>query len=318
MQGKVSELDIRLIRVFLAVVEAGGISAAQSVLNTTQPTISAHLASLEARLGFRLCQRGRAGFALTPKGGEFLEAARRLLAAAEGFRLEVQRINRTLSGTLNIGLLGQIDPRANKQIALAVARLRARYQGLFFQFTELSSTFLEEKLINGHLDLAIGYFWRRLDSLNYQPLFRETQIAYCGTAHPLSSKAGGLEQTDVAGHEWVWPSHPLPEMPAPTALEHLTALTDSMDGAALLILSGQHLGFLPEHYASKHVEQGQLRPLNTELLRYEVTFQAAMRHSALPDELISAFLEELKHVFEVSANPLLGEEKERNKNRLGA
>ena len=62
-------------------------------------------------------------------------------------------------------------------------------------------------------------------------------------------------------------------MPAPTALERLTALTDSMDGAALLILSGQHLGFLPQHYATKHVEQEQLRALNPDQLRYEVDFQ---------------------------------------------
>ncbi|WP_371369714.1 LysR family transcriptional regulator [Pseudomonas sp. QL9] len=299
MLGNVSELDIRLIRVFLAVVEAGGISAAQGTLNTTQPTISAQLASLETRLGFRLCQRGRAGFALTPKGSQFVDAARRLLAAAEGFRVEVQQINRTLGGTLNIGLLGQIDPQANKRIALAIARLRARHRGLYFQFTELSSTFLEEKLINGHLDLAIGYFWHRLDTIDYLPLFRETQIAYCGAAHPLYPQAGGLSSEDVAEHEWVWPSHPLPEMPAPTALENLTALTDSMDGAALLILSGQHLGFLPQHYATKHVEQEQLRALNPDQLRYEVDFQAAMRRSARPGELVSAFLEELMEVFEL-------------------
>ena len=49
MLGTVSELDLRLIRVFLAVVEAGGISAAQTALNTTQPTISAQLATLEGR-----------------------------------------------------------------------------------------------------------------------------------------------------------------------------------------------------------------------------------------------------------------------------
>lgn len=297
MLGTVSELDIRLIRVFLAVVEAGGISAAQSTLNTTQPTISAQLASLETRLGFRLCERGRGGFALTSKGSQFMDAARRFLAAAEGFRLEVQQINRTLSGTLNIGLLGQIDPQANKRIALAVGHIRARHQGLFFNFTELSSTFLEEKLINGHLDLAIGYFWRRLDTLEYLPLFSETQIAYCGTTHPLFEIAGDLSTEAVATHEWVWPSHPLPEMPAPAALERLTALTDSMDGAALLILSGQHLGYLPEHYAAKHVEQSQLKALNPHRLRYEVGFQAALRHSARPGELTSAFLKELTEAF---------------------
>ncbi|PMZ55781.1 LysR family transcriptional regulator, partial [Pseudomonas sp. GW247-3R2A] len=122
----------RLIRVFLTVVEAGGISAAQTALNTTQPTISAQLATLEARVGFRLCERGRGGFSVTPKGGQFVEAARRLLAAAEGFRVEVQHINRKVSGNINIGLLGQIDPVANKKIALAIARLRARHEGLYF------------------------------------------------------------------------------------------------------------------------------------------------------------------------------------------
>ena len=125
MLGTVSELDIRLIRVFLAVVEAGGISAAQTALNTTQPTISAQLATLEARLGFRLCERGRAGFSVTPKGQQFLEAARRLMAATEGFRIEVQHINRKITGNFNIGLLGKIYPVEKNKIALAISSLRS-------------------------------------------------------------------------------------------------------------------------------------------------------------------------------------------------
>ncbi|WP_223524341.1 LysR family transcriptional regulator [Pseudomonas sp. A-B-26] len=297
MLGTVSELDMRLIRVFLSVVEAGGISAAQTALNTTQPTISTQLATLEARVGFRLCERGRGGFSVTPKGGQFVEAARRLLAAAEGFRVEVQHINRKVSGTINIGLLGQIDPSANKHIALAIARLRARHEGLYFQFTELSSLLLEEKIINGHIDLAIGYFWHRLPNIDYYPLFQETQIAYCAPAHPLFDHVGALSRDDVRDYDWVWPSHPLPEMPAPTSIERLTVLTDSMDGAALLILSGQHLGFLPQHYAAKHEQLGQLHPLNPQQLRYEVGFHAAVRHSARQREVVGAFLAELIEIF---------------------
>jgi DNA-binding transcriptional LysR family regulator len=297
MLGTVSELDLRLIRVFLAVIEAGGISAAQTALNTTQPTISAQLATLEARLGFRLCERGRAGFSVTPKGNQFLDAARRLMAATEGFRIEVQHINRKITGNINIGLLGQIDPVVNKKIALAIARLRSEHEGLYFHFTELSSSFLEEKLINGHLDLAIGYFWRRLPNLDYFPLFNEAQIAYCGPTHPLFEKVGALNNEDVREHDWVWPSHPLPEMPAPTSIERLTALTDSMDGAALLILSGQHLGFLPQFYGAKHEALGQLHSLNPEQLRYEVVFHAAVRHSTRQSELVSSFLTELIDIF---------------------
>ena len=65
MLNQLSDLDLRLIRVFLSVLDAGGISAAQTALNVSQSTISTQLATLETRLGFRLCERGRAGFRLT-------------------------------------------------------------------------------------------------------------------------------------------------------------------------------------------------------------------------------------------------------------
>ena len=68
MLGRLSDLDLRLVRVFLAVVDASGVSAAQMTLNVGSSTISTQLATLETRLGFRLCDRGRGGFKLTPKG----------------------------------------------------------------------------------------------------------------------------------------------------------------------------------------------------------------------------------------------------------
>ncbi len=85
MRAKVSDLDLRLLRIFLAVVDAKGLSEAQAALNIGQPTISTHLATLEARVGFRLCERGRSGFHLTPKGEKFVSAARGF--AEHGHRL---------------------------------------------------------------------------------------------------------------------------------------------------------------------------------------------------------------------------------------
>ena len=116
-------------------------------------------------MGFRLCERGRGGFSVTPKGDQFVEAARRLLAAAEGFRIEVQHINRKVSGNINIGMLGQIDPNGTKKIASTVARLRSQHDGLYFHFTELSSSLLEEKIINGNIDVAICHRHCKTDPL---------------------------------------------------------------------------------------------------------------------------------------------------------
>ncbi len=60
--------DIRLLRVFEAVVKNGGFTAAQGELNISQSTISNHITALEQRLGVTLHQRGRGGFWLTDKG----------------------------------------------------------------------------------------------------------------------------------------------------------------------------------------------------------------------------------------------------------
>ena len=52
-------------------------------------TISTHIGELEARLGTRLCQRGRGGFALTARGKKIYEASLGLMQSLESFRNEV-------------------------------------------------------------------------------------------------------------------------------------------------------------------------------------------------------------------------------------
>lgn len=63
--GQLSDMDLRLLQVFKAVVECGGMSAAELELNIGTSTVSRHMKDLETRLGLTLCRRGRAGFALT-------------------------------------------------------------------------------------------------------------------------------------------------------------------------------------------------------------------------------------------------------------
>lgn len=41
---------------------------------------------------------------------------------------------------------------------------------------------------------------------------------------------------------------------------------------AVLVLSGRHLGYLPEHFAASYVEAGLLAPVNPAVLCYDVQF----------------------------------------------
>ena len=70
--GRVTDVDLRLLRIFQTVVNCGGLSAAEIDLGIGRSTVSTHIAELEARLGTRLCQRGRSGFSLTSDGKKIL------------------------------------------------------------------------------------------------------------------------------------------------------------------------------------------------------------------------------------------------------
>jgi DNA-binding transcriptional LysR family regulator len=59
--GQISDMDLRLLRVFRTVVDCGGMAAAELELNIGASTVSRHIKDLETRLGLRLCSRaGRA------------------------------------------------------------------------------------------------------------------------------------------------------------------------------------------------------------------------------------------------------------------
>lgn len=294
MLGNLTDLELRLIRIFVAVVDAGGVSAAQAALNVSQPTISAQLSTLEARLGYRLCERGRGGFRLTEKGARIYDLAMTLLATAEDFALKARHLDKQLVGTLSIGLIGHTPTSQNARISEAIASFRRRDEAVRFLLSVKPPGELEEQLLNGDIQVAVGYFWHRVPTLEYTPLFIERQIACCGRGHPLYERAGRLDPAEVVDHEWVWRTYPTPEAQHSTTPSKVTAQADNMEAVSLLILSGHHLGYLPQQFAASYIRRGLLAPLNTKMLSYEVTFHVVTRKRSQRGPIVQAFIEDLK------------------------
>jgi DNA-binding transcriptional LysR family regulator len=71
------------IKVFVAIAEAGSLSAAGRRLSMPLPTVSRHLATLEDQLGARLITRTTRHLVLTEPGCHYLESCRRILAELE-------------------------------------------------------------------------------------------------------------------------------------------------------------------------------------------------------------------------------------------
>jgi len=73
-------LDISLLRAFVAVADTGGMTAASGVLNLTQAAVSQQIKRLEEQIGDELFARDRRGMKLTGAGERLFGRAKRLLA----------------------------------------------------------------------------------------------------------------------------------------------------------------------------------------------------------------------------------------------
>ena len=77
------------LRIFVAVAECGGFTAAAHRLGMSQPAVSQNIAALEADAGVPLLDRGAGKVLLTPAGERFLLYARRILALYDNLNSEL-------------------------------------------------------------------------------------------------------------------------------------------------------------------------------------------------------------------------------------
>lgn len=294
MLTNLSDIDLRLLRVFVAVAEAQGVSAAQEALLMNQSTISTHLATLETRLGFRLCQRGRSGFMLTPKGERILIACRSLFNAARDFTRVSQSLNGLLTGDLQIGLVDNLVSLPGNPFSRAIKHFQHRHQDVQLQCRICAPAELEQGLLNQQLDLGIGYFGQQLNELQYQPWLQETQAIYCSSDHPLFTvEQPNREQIENA--RWVKRGYLLAQRLCPIAPLNLGAVAHHMESVAHLVLSGEYLGYMPTHYAARWVEQGVLKQLGGQALSYQAALNLVTRPGQ-PKEALTALLEDLNQL----------------------
>jgi DNA-binding transcriptional LysR family regulator len=317
MLANLSEGDIRLLKVFAKVVEAGGFSAAQIELNVSQSTISTHMTALEQRLGVRLCQRGRSGFRLTEKGQLIYQASQRLFASLAEFRTEAGAVRNRLVGTLAIGIVDNLITNPRSCLHQAVMRFNAAAPEVQIAVHVTSPTDLERAVLDGRFDLGLGACGRHSPYLAYEDVFEERQVLYCGRGHPLFDRSDAIGVADLETQQFVRRAYAAPDkFPAGLRLA-ATAVGDLMESVALFILAGRYIGYLPQHFARQWVERDLMRPLLEATLGYQNPIYLATRKTERRSPILAAFLKEF-HLAHGDAEPAAGKPKAARRGRNGA
>jgi DNA-binding transcriptional LysR family regulator len=147
-------LDVTRLRVLVAVARYGSVTAAARALNYAQPSVSHHLARLEAETGTKLIQRAGRGIRLTDAGRLLAERAAEVIGRLDAAENELAAYTGLRAGRLRLAAfpsaLGTIVPAA-------AAMLRERQPSVDLRLTEAEPPEALRMLRAGYVDVALVF-----------------------------------------------------------------------------------------------------------------------------------------------------------------
>ncbi len=160
---------------------------------------------------------------------------------------------------------------------------------------------LEKCILDRRLDIAIGIFEGKNDYIEYRPLYRETDHLYCAPGSPLGQMVlAGRAEADILNllnrqhfvsrkflnqRELAWLE--------PKSDEQV-CYASNVEAVLFIILSGQSVGFVPEHFARRWVCKGELIAVLPDKIRHQSVIEAAfLKTAGAPRPIIASFLKTL-------------------------
>ena len=154
-------LDVTRLRVLVAVARYGSVTAAARALNYAQPSVSHHLARLEAETGIKLIQRAGRGIRLTDAGRLLAERAAEVIGRLDAAENELAAYTGLRAGRLRLAAfpsaLGTIVPAA-------AALLRGKEPSIDLRLTEAEPPEALRMLRAGYVDVALVFRYLPDDS----------------------------------------------------------------------------------------------------------------------------------------------------------
>lgn len=197
--GSVALDDLRLL---LAIADSRSLGGAAKRLGVDHSSAFRRLAALEARLGTRLFDRGRSGYAPTPAG----EIA---IAAAGRIGEELDALDRQLLGQ-DLRLSGRIRITTTDTLLHILAPLLAGFRllepGIVVEVAAANAIF---DLSRRDADMALRPAATVPEHLVARRLTTVAIARYAAPDYLARQAARGLEPDDFAGHDWVAPDESL-------------------------------------------------------------------------------------------------------------
>jgi DNA-binding transcriptional LysR family regulator len=184
-------VDLRHLRAFVAVAQAGTFTKAAQLLHMSQPPLSKQVRQLERELGTTLFVRRHDGVELTSDGAILLERAQAALSAFRDFE-DSTRSSSSRARPLRVGI--------GWGLWEAVERIRSHHAKRFPDVRIAAEDLCTERSSTQEVAVDVAIMRRHPDEKVYDsaPLFAEEFVALLADTHPLASRLS-VKLTELAG-----------------------------------------------------------------------------------------------------------------------
>jgi LysR family transcriptional regulator, hca operon transcriptional activator len=193
-------MELRHLRYFVAVAEAGSLSvAAERKLHTSQPSLSRQIRDLEDQVGTQLLTRKARGIELTPAGRAFLDHARVALSQVEAAAEAARRVAHPARPCFAMGFLTGHELTWMPE---ALRILRDELPNIDVMISSQYSPRLANDLLKGTVDAAFLRREKGMPELAYRVLLKEPLVAVMPTDHRLAARKA-IGPRDLVGETFV-------------------------------------------------------------------------------------------------------------------
>jgi LysR family nitrogen assimilation transcriptional regulator len=257
-------MDVKQLRYFICIAEAGSLSGAAQQVNVAQPSLSQHVLSLERELGVKLLERSSRGVTLTQSGEVLLRHARDIIGSLRDAVEAVRQSGAEPIGNVSVGLPSSISMVLTVPLAETVwlelpkVKLRA---------INAMSGFIQTWLADQSIDIGFLYDISSVRHLTHREIMTEELWFFSAVdAWPFKSKAGSpVSLSELSDVDLVLPSghHGLRKMIDRTARSKGVGLRVSTEMDALnqiktMVSRGSGYTILAPAAAHDFVERGEL------------------------------------------------------------